>query len=486
MVKIILVIVFVLFFFRSVLLVDPDFGWHVRMGELIQKSGIPKTDPFSYTMPSYPFVDYEWFINILLANLHHISGTVVLSFLFSSVAICAIGLQIFGTPKKWHVLLLLLACISVVPFVGIRPQLFSWLFLSILTYLAFDKKRWNKFKFFLPLLFLLWVNIHGGFIIGLIVVFITVLADFIRLRKIALKDIVITLLCAFSIMVNPYGIHLPIEVLKISLDRDLHWTITEWMPAFFSPNIILWIYVVLNCLFVARYKNKLSLLEIVLFFLFLVMGLSSIRHMPLFVIVSLPIIGKCLEWFKNDAIKTKDGIVRIKKAHTILLGIVVFGGILISVLNVYTSLHVREGTYYPKDAVSYLQTHKPQQNVFSIYNWGGYLIWKLPEKKVFVDGRMPTWDWDAPQGESTNAWKEQQDIVGRKTPFKMISEKYLIDTVLLPHPRKKSSPLGNFEEEVFSYLGLYEKPRYPDLYMQLKQSGYKKIYEDSISVIYQK
>ena len=69
---------------------DPDFGWHIKTGELILKTGIPQTDLFSYTMPSYPFVDHEWLTNILLFLGFEKLGWVYLVIIFNLFAILSI------------------------------------------------------------------------------------------------------------------------------------------------------------------------------------------------------------------------------------------------------------------------------------------------------------------------------------------------------------------------------------------------------------
>ena len=61
---------FILSWVRGTFMLDPDFGWHLRMGQIILQTGIPATDPFSYTMQSYPFVDHEWLTNIGFSYLH--------------------------------------------------------------------------------------------------------------------------------------------------------------------------------------------------------------------------------------------------------------------------------------------------------------------------------------------------------------------------------------------------------------------------------
>src|SRR6266480_3296272 len=90
---IIIVFVTTLFFFRGLFLLDPDFGWHVRMGQVILQSGIPRTDPFSYTMPSYPFVDHEWLTNIVIAFLYSHVGMYGLAIIFSLLTVFALAIS---------------------------------------------------------------------------------------------------------------------------------------------------------------------------------------------------------------------------------------------------------------------------------------------------------------------------------------------------------------------------------------------------------
>lgn len=61
-----LIIIWGMFLAIGVFRLDPDFGWHVKMGEYIEKYGIPVKDPFTYTMPNFDFVDHEWLTNVLM------------------------------------------------------------------------------------------------------------------------------------------------------------------------------------------------------------------------------------------------------------------------------------------------------------------------------------------------------------------------------------------------------------------------------------
>src|SRR4030066_475981 len=81
---------FILFFVKAKNYLDPDFGWSLRLGEFIFKNGIPKTDPFSYTMPSYPYVDYEWLIHLGMIKIYSLFGYTGLALIFTVVSTSAI------------------------------------------------------------------------------------------------------------------------------------------------------------------------------------------------------------------------------------------------------------------------------------------------------------------------------------------------------------------------------------------------------------
>ena len=84
---VLLVTSFIIYFLKAKIFLDPDFGWALRMGEVILKSGIPKSDPFSYTMPSYPYVDYEWLTHIGIAKIYSLANFTGLTLIFTFIAL---------------------------------------------------------------------------------------------------------------------------------------------------------------------------------------------------------------------------------------------------------------------------------------------------------------------------------------------------------------------------------------------------------------
>jgi hypothetical protein len=90
-------LIFLFFFINGVLSLDPDFGWHLTSGNLTIVRGIAKTDPFSYTMPSFLFVDHEWLTNVLIAKAYPLIGKVGLSLICAFIATAAIQISVSDT-----------------------------------------------------------------------------------------------------------------------------------------------------------------------------------------------------------------------------------------------------------------------------------------------------------------------------------------------------------------------------------------------------
>ena len=145
---------------------DPDFGWHVRAGEYVMQKGIAKTDPFSYTMPSYPFIDHEWLTNVVMYLVTEHYGYGALAVIFG---LLAGGLWLLLVPKRGVLLALIPVLMGAGAWLvraGVRPQILDWLFLAGLLRLVWQEKVWKKWRWWVVPGFGLWANLHGGYAIG--------------------------------------------------------------------------------------------------------------------------------------------------------------------------------------------------------------------------------------------------------------------------------------------------------------------------------
>jgi len=268
------IIIFALFWVRTFTYLDPDFGYRLRNGQIILEEGIKgiRTDPYSYTMPSFEFVEHSWMSALFIAISHSAFGMVGTTFIFAIIALISLGVatltiekgrSIVGVFEKvfrksiWHFgnPILLLSLSVIIGFVGVRVQVISWIFLSTLFFLVFNSKRWEKYKYFLPALFSFWVNLHASFFEGMFVLFAIVFfrafnfehlvrkENFLNIRtllgkswesirkvKLRVWDLVILASSFLATLINPYGIGAWKKVLQVASSGSLRWNIKEWMP----------------------------------------------------------------------------------------------------------------------------------------------------------------------------------------------------------------------------------------------------------------
>lgn len=367
-------LVFLIFFTVSYNSLDPDFGWHLMTGKYYLQNWIPQYDIFTLTAHNFSWVSHEWLNDYLVASVYSVGGYSAVAGLFALIWTSSLVVA----SRKHHIIALLLTTFALLPFAGIRPIVWTVFFIAILERILNSKNK--KASYYLPILFIFWVNLHGSFILGLVFV---ALWQLLSKKKLPWLPVV---LCIPSILINPYGLHVFEEILRTGLDAKLRYRISEWrmiiLPILSTTYLV--IFTALHWVFAKKPLIKARSFPGMM----LMMTLSSIRHFPVFAIVSMRYLEDHLENF-GDKIK----INKLSKFKVFVVSLVIF----IPLLTItYNGLrHIRKTQdykeYYPAKAVDYLRASRCPGNIFNSYSFGGYLIWQLPQHKVYIDGRMPSW-----------------------------------------------------------------------------------------------
>jgi hypothetical protein len=193
---------------------------------------------------------------------------------------------------------------------------------------------------------------------------------------------------ALATLINPYGISVYTEVVRTIGDSSLHFRISEWAPLSIPwmsiPFVLLW----LVGFVVTGLKNWQKYLEIDL--IFFLAGVSSMRNLVLFVIVSIELTD---ERVKNIAKMIPKNLDRPRRRFVVITGFILVFSVITIVALYCLETPTNKENGYPKNAVAYLQQHPCSGELFNHYDFGGYLIWKLPNQKVYIDGRMPSWEF---------------------------------------------------------------------------------------------
>ena len=389
---------------------DPDFWWHLRTGQwIVESRQIPFTDPFSYTRYGSPWITHEWLSEILIFLAYKAGGFTFLMLLFSLIITAAFATAYLRTPPGSRPytagFVVLLGAAGSNPLWGVRPQMITLLFFSLFLSLLdrFNRSRKIGDLIPLPLLMVLWVNVHGGYILGLAAIGVYIAGNAFdllwkRVRHRESDKVLETstllligafLLTTLAALVNPNGVKILLYPFQTLTDPSMQQYIQEWQSPDFSQSM--WIPFALMILFLSytglRGGRSQSTTQTFLLLIFLYMGLRDMRNIPLFTIVAIPVIAAQL-----DALITiHPSTTPATRRSSLLNGALIFLALVAVVARFFQQAGIRESEIiknYPVQAVNWIQENRPGGRIFNSYNWGGYLIWRLyPEYLVFIDGR---------------------------------------------------------------------------------------------------
>jgi hypothetical protein len=418
------------------LLGDASIGWHIRNGEqMLRTHSITRSDPFSVTMGGKPWYAWEWLYDCGIATIHHwlgLNGVV----LFTAVIIAAtfalalrLSLRRGADLPSTTVLLAFALGASTIHLLA-RPHVLSWLFAVVWFQILDEAEAGDRGKkrrlWWLPALMMLWVNLHGGFVLGFVVLGLYLLSHAIRHFRCRDEEMrqqihhrlrhlgAITGAVTLASLLNPYGYKLHLHVYQYLSNRWLMNHIDE----FLSPNFhgiaqqcfVALLLITIVALAWGQKKPPLSRLLVLLFAAF--SGLYASRSLPvsslLLTLIAAPLLtqaeaesdenDRLSPWLRRWLSRWRSLAARLRRTElslrghlwplaAVALGLVVCAhqGRLGS--QQWIRAHF-DGKKFPDEAASVIAERGLREPIFSLDSWGGYLIYRLyPQTRVFVDDR---------------------------------------------------------------------------------------------------
>lgn len=440
-----LVLIGICFFLPAV---DTDLGWHLRYGrEIWENHRIFQKNELGFYLDDYRWEHGYSLYQVLVYVVYKYLGFWGLSVTGSLLVVGIFYFMIEDKEPAWWKYLLILGYFWLVSKpvmgLGLRSQLFSLLGVAAVILLV-RRQKWK----WTPVVMLLWVNLHGGFVVGLLVLAAaTVEKILLREGKEARAVGLVLVLSWLASLINPFGINIYKEVWRHSW-YPLNQLIVEWT----GPNNLGILMIMVSAaasLGVIVIKRKMDFVFIV-WLIFVAMAGGARRNLGLLGVGTVTLgLGS---W--------KAGKAEIKRWQlgVLVVLIVATGGWkawrLAGVKNDW-SVPCRFSEWpLPCRAVEYIKSERPScRNIFNAYEWGGFLEWQLPEYKYFVDGRMPT--WETPEGKSPyTIYLEilhappgyQEKLDGYKADCLLIEKGRLLDVEL--RKGKNNNWQMNYEDEV--------------------------------------
>jgi hypothetical protein len=388
--------------------VDPDLWWHLRTGRWIIETGdVPHADPFSFTRAGSPWVSHEWLSEVAFYEIWKYAGAaglIIFSALVTTAGFVFLYLRCPGKSQGTAATALTLGALAAAPAWGVRPQMFTFALASLLLWLLERGQERPRFLFWIPPLFLLWLNLHAGFAFGPALL-VAVSAGLVW--EVAVGDTVwmearpqlarlglLLLACLALVPLNPSGAQLYRYPLDVVRSTGMRAFINEWFPPDFHqlhylPVFLIWV-ALLWALAGSRRRPKSRVLAPL--FLTILAALDAVRHIPLLVLMATPIIAAAFTSFlsREEIPRARPHLtsVRVRFAFRAAVLLLMAGFAVTRWAGLVHNQARAEAEQFPSQAVEFLRSHALPARLFVYYDWGGYAIWKLyPEYRVFVDGR---------------------------------------------------------------------------------------------------
>jgi len=442
-------------FFTSLIPLPPnDFWWHLKIGEYIfTNHSIPTTNMYAWTLPpNQPFFYAAWLAELLLYILYRQGGLPLIIFIRTvlvGVTIWLVATEARRRSGSWRITALVVPLLGlmIINNITVRPQMWAWL-PFVITYILL--KRYSegtlswRWLLLCPICMVLWVNVHGSFILGLIIMGAFFLGEI--LSKLLKQEKVLNwhqigwigctgIMSGIAVLANPRFLGIISYTYNLLTNPPSQQLITEWQ----SPipqgiaNVTFFISIIFFIIILAYSKYKLNPTEIILFTGLLWLAWSGQRYVIWYGMITITIQARLI---KDIPIKLPTFIPQKNWINLALAALLFVPTIAVQpwfvermpLPNTYWQQVLRSSPVgplimvpTPVAAVEYLKSH-PGGRLFNEMGYGSYLIWAIPEQGVFVDTRVELFPFEQ--------WMDYIHI-NRGTNYNEILSKYGVDRILL-------------------------------------------------------
>jgi hypothetical protein len=455
---------------------DPDFWWHLRIGQWMVDNGrLPSTDIFTFTASNHIWTDHEYLTEVLMWRVFSMLGLPALIVLFGLLTWAGFWLmylQVRRQPFVFVGLGLAIGAIAGAPIWGPRAQMITFALSCLELYWihGYLSGRSRALNFF-PLVMVLWANLHGGWVIGFVWLGIALASELfmwawdqdnpahrMHVRRLA----VIAAASGLAVAATPHFLSLypyPFETQGSVAQQRL---IVEWFSPDFHQVFVRPFEAMVFLLIGGFALRRPTLYEFLLTAVALFLALQSVRNIALFVAATTPVlIATYGSWWREFSAARKWSFTLPARplfaVVTAIVLVVIIGATALRVTNEVSPMRQQQldASSYPIEAANWLAAHPDVgTHMYNQYGWGGYLAYRFyPQKnrQVFIFGEA------ALMGDPL--LNDYEDVQTLRPDWKQILDRYQVDYIVY----NKGEALANV---------LADEP------------DWQLVHEDSVAVIY--
>ena len=433
-------ILIVVFTYLNMSQISPnDFWWHMAVGrEIVATGQIPAVDVYSYTMAGEPYLSYQmfWLMDVWMYAWYSLGGAELILFIHSLIISGTYGIILllcWQNSRKWGAtaFCLLFTVVLGVYAWSVRTQAISFLIGAIFLYVIHRYRRQPNplWLAVFPVGMLVWVNSHGSFPIGLLLLGIW-LGEECWQAYLARREgknfpadklyatIAVLLVTSVICLINPRGVGITRYLISMGSNPTVQNTVPEWLPPSITSPIgpIFFASILLSAVTLIISPRRSTFYQLATFVAFAALGLWTTRGVVWFGLVMAPILAVHFSAIvdglpqrnKRPAPNAKGGLINLGFLGLLLtlafISLPWFRG-LVPIRADYRSLITQDT---PTEAVSFLMEEQPEGRVFNDMAFGSYMIWAAqPNYQVFTDPRIELF--------SADIWDDYQ-VISRTAP----------------------------------------------------------------------
>jgi hypothetical protein len=388
---------------------DEDIWWHLCTGAWVVEHGtVPQTDPFSAYGQGREWVAYSWLFEVFAYHLHHglgLHGIILYRLLMSFAVVAAVHRFVVKRQPRFLPALGLVAAalVALIPVLSERPWLFTILFTTWTLDTVLDLRAGQAARraWLLPLVYVIWANVHIQFVYGLVVLLFGCLAPLIdhllrrddtaehaaKVGTRAWRRLVgLSLACALATLVNPYYLRLFAVVFEYATQPGPFRFIYELTALDFRD---LWDWSVLalalGAAFALGRRPRLSAFDVLLLGATAYLSFRAKRDLWFVTLAALAILTTAT----SRHVSPTETFPMTRRRAAILAAVVAVVIALTGCMRGLSTAGLEQAVAekFPARAVAVVEERVYPGPVYNHFNWGGYLIHALPRCPVGLDGR---------------------------------------------------------------------------------------------------
>jgi hypothetical protein len=392
---------------RKYSVIDLDIWWHLAVGDwIVKRFAVPHTGIFSWTAATHPWVAYSWGYEVLLSRAFAWGGLLGIA-LFGVLLTLAVAYAVFWMLRRlsgrfWvSCALALMTCYLFVFNLAPRPVFFSMVLFTITLTLILEAKRSGRVQtlYWLPPIFVLWANLHIQFIYGLFLVGLLIAVNLLHLLARSFgfatdslqpptlppkKLAALFVACALASCVGPYSFYLYQVVLDYSKAQLPYSMIAELQPLSFSyPTDYGQLLLAATAFFAIGWRKKIDLFKLALLVFASVVAFRTMRDSWFICIPAIAVLADFPpEEAERDRMETPAENAGLAVVLVLLLALTAHNADFSK-----RDLDRAITGNFPVYAANFLRRTPLPGPLYNEFNWGGFLIWYLPQYPVAIDGR---------------------------------------------------------------------------------------------------